>query len=162
MRRLTLIRHAKSSHQDPGLDDFDRPLNARGRRDAPEMGRRLAAANARPDLIVSSPAERAARTSEAIAEPLGYAASRIVFDRALYLASSGGMLEVTRALDDGSPHAALVGHNPGLTEFVNVLSDAAIENVPTSGIVRLELDVDHWREAGPGCAKLIDFDYPKR
>jgi len=162
MRRLTLIRHAKSSHRDPGVDDFDRPLNARGRRDAREMGRRLAAANVRPDLIVSSPAERAARTCEAIAEQLGYAASRIVFDRALYLASSGGMLEVTRALDEGSRHVTLVGHNPGLTEFVNVLADTAIENVPTAGIVRLELDVDDWREAGPACAELIDFDYPKR
>ena len=162
MKRLTLVRHAKSSHKDPGLGDFDRPLGARGRRDAPRMGKRMARADARPDLIVSSPAVRAARTAEAIAGPLGVPASRIVYERELYLADTAQMLEVVRALDDAASHVVLVGHNPGITDFANALAEADIENVPTCGVVRLELDVERWSEVAFGGAALGEFDYPKR
>ncbi len=161
MKLLTLIRHAKSSWRDPGLDDFDRPLNRRGERDAPVMGGRLAAVDPPPERFVSSPAARARRTAEVIAAAVDTDAAP-VFERALYLASPGRMLGVVQDLDDALDHVAVVAHNPGTTEFANALADVRIDNVPTCGIVRLELDVASWRDAAPGCARLLDFDYPKR
>jgi phosphohistidine phosphatase len=161
VKLLTLIRHAKSSWKHAGLDDFDRPLNRRGERDAPVMGRRLASVAPLPERVIASPAVRAARTAELIAEETGLL-DAIVFERALYLATPGRMLGVVQDLDDAFGHVALVSHNPGTTEFANDLADVRIDNVPTCGIVRLELEVDHWRDAAPGCARLLDFDYPKK
>jgi phosphohistidine phosphatase len=160
LKRLTLIRHAKSSWKDAEIGDFDRPLNARGERDAPHMGRRIAACAKPPQLLVSSPARRAARTAELIAARLG--GPRLEYERALYLATPEQMLDVIRGLDDSVRHAALVGHNPGTTELAEQLSGAEVGNVPTCGVVRLRLDIDAWSEAEPGCAEIEDFDYPKR
>jgi len=158
---LTVIRHAKSGSSGPGTDDFDRPLNRRGRRDAPEMGRRIAEWPDPPSLFVASPARRAAETAEAIAARLE-PAPEIAWDRALYLAAADTLLDTVFGLDPGHAHAALLGHNPGITDFVNRLANADIENVPTCGVVRLEFTIDDWRRAQPGRARLIDFDYPKR
>jgi len=162
LKRLSLIRHAKSSWKDAGIGDFDRPLNARGERDAPRMGRRIAASGERPELFVSSPAQRAARTAELIVRELGKRAPRLELERALYLASPEQMLELIRGLEAAVRHAALVGHNPGTTELVELLSGAEVGNVPTCGVVRLRLGIEAWSEAGPGCAEVEDFDYPKR
>jgi phosphohistidine phosphatase len=160
LRRLTLIRHAKSSWKDAEIGDFDRPLNARGERDAPRMGRRIADAAKPPELLVSSPARRAARTAELIAGQLDGA--RLELERALYLATPEQMLDVIRGLDAAVRHAALVGHNPGTTELVEQLSGAEVGNVPTCGVVRLRLGIDAWNEVEPGCGEIEDFDYPKR
>jgi len=160
-RLLTVIRHAKSGSKGTGMDDFDRPLSGRGRRDAPEMGRRLAGWPDPPSLLVASPARRAAETAETIAarlEPV----PEIAWEPALYLASTESLLDTVFGLDPIHTHAALVGHNPGMTDFVNWIADANIENVPTCGVVRLEFRIDDWRRAKPGRAHLIDFDYPKR
>ena len=162
LKRLTLIRHAKSSWKDAGIADFERPLNARGERDAPRMGHRIADSGKPPELLVASPARRAARTAELIAERLGARAPRIEYERALYLATPEQMLDVIRGLDAAVRHAALVGHNPGTTELVEQLSGAEVGNVPTCGVVRLRLGIDAWSEAEPGCGEIEDFDYPKR
>lgn len=158
---ITVIRHAKAGSHGPGTRDFDRRLSRRGRRDAPEMGRRLADLPDRPSLIVASPARRAAETAEAIAahlEPV----PEIAWDPALYLAAADTLLDAVQGLDPVHAHAALVAHNPGVTDFVNRVANADIENVPTCGVVRLEFAVDDWRRARPGRAGVIDFDYPKR
>jgi phosphohistidine phosphatase len=162
MKLVSLVRHAKSSWKDTQLSDFDRPLNKRGERDAPRMGRRFAAVEPAPDLILASPARRAASTAQVIAEAIGYAAERIRFDRTLYLATPAEMLGVIRGLDDDLVHIALVAHNPGLTDLCSVLSDASIQNVPTCGIVRVGLEIDSWSRVSHGCGTLLDFDYPKR
>jgi phosphohistidine phosphatase len=162
MKLISLIRHAKSSWKDSQLSDFDRPLNKRGQRDAPRMGRRLAAVEPLPDLILSSPAMRAARTAQVIAEAIGYASERIEFQRTLYLATPGVMLGVIQDLDDRLAHVALVAHNPGLTDLCDTLAHARINNVPTCGIVRIQLEIDSWRNASSGCGTLLEFDYPKR
>ena len=162
MKLLTLIRHAKSSWKNAGMDDFDRPLNDRGERDAPRMGKRLSRAAGAPDLILSSSAQRAARTARVIAEQLGSDPAEIVLDRALYLASPAQMLDTLRALAPDLEHAALVAHNPGVTDLINALAEVRIDNVPTCGIARLRLDIDRWNELEFGCAELQDFDYPKR
>jgi phosphohistidine phosphatase len=161
MKFLTLIRHAKSSWNDPGLADIDRPLNSRGRTDAPLAGRRLAGIDFAPDLVLSSPARRARRTAKAIIRelkqkpPLG-------IEPSLYMADPDEMLALIRNLGSSLTHVAIVGHNPGLTELANVLGSSAIDNVPTTGVVRFELDIDRWRDAGAATARLIDFDYPKK
>lgn len=162
MKLLTLIRHAKSSWKDASLADFDRPLNGRGRRDAPRMAKRLAAVAPAPQQLLSSPAVRAAATARAMAEALGQPEEWIRYSRSLYLASAGQLLAAVQEIDDGVDHAALVGHNPGLTELAELLTDAGIENVPTCGIARIELPVERWRDAEPGRGRLLDLDSPKR
>ena len=111
--------------------------------------------------MLASPAARAKRTAELIASAAGID-DVLAFDKALYLASPGQMLSLIQDQDDSLGHLALVGHNPGTTDLANMLGDAGIPNVPTCGIVRLELEVEHWRDAAPGRARLLDFDYPKK
>ena len=161
MKILTLIRHAKSSWNDPDLPDIERPLNARGRTDAPKMGRRLAATGFRPDLVLSSPAKRARRTAKAIVRELQDGVT-LSIEPALYLAEPDEMLALIRQLGASLSHVALVGHNPGLTDLARVLGASSIDNVPTGGVVRFELDVDDWRDVVPAKVRLIDFDYPKK
>ena len=162
MKLLTLIRHAKSSWKQAGIDDFDRPLNGRGERDAPRMGKRLADAGAVPDLIISSSARRALRTAQVIAEQLGIDPADVVLGSNLYLASPGQMLDTLRGLDPSLRHAALVAHNPGIGDLLNGLTGCRIDNVPTCGIARLRLDVERWSQTDLGVAELLEFDYPKR
>jgi phosphohistidine phosphatase len=161
LKILILVRHAKSSWKDASLADRDRPLNKRGKRDAPEMGRRLAARGAAPDLIVSSPAARALATARIIAEAVGYPVDAIREDERLYLASPTELLEAIRDLDDGYDRVFLFGHNPGLTELVNELSEPAVDNVPTCGLVELRLAAERWADVSPDTVRRVSFDTPK-
>jgi phosphohistidine phosphatase len=161
LKILILVRHAKSSWKDASLADRDRPLNKRGKRDAPEMGRRLAARGAEPDLIVSSPAARALATARIIAEAVGYPVDAIREDERLYLASPAELLEAIRDLDDGYDRVFLFGHNPGLTELVNELSEPAVDNVPTCGLVELRLAAERWADVSPDTVRRVSFDTPK-
>jgi len=162
MKTLTLIRHAKSSWKDSGLPDWDRPLNKRGKRDAPAMGKRLAERGDYADLLVSSPALRALATAEAIAQELEYLWTEIVADERLYGADVSEWLEVIHGLDDTLDRVMCVGHNPGLTDLVNCLSPYQIDNVPTCGVVDLTFDVERWALIGRTRATGVDFDYPKK
>lgn len=162
MKTLILIRHAKSSWKDASLADRDRPLNRRGERDAPEMGRRLAARGGPPDLMVSSPTVRALTTARVIAEAIGCPLGRIVEDENLYGADRSELLAAIRSLDDRFDRIFLFGHNPGLTDLVNALSEEPVDNVPTCGVVEFRLDSDRWADVGPDTVQRIDFDYPKR
>ena len=161
MKTLTLVRHAKSSWKDHSLTDRDRPLNKRGKRDAPEMGRRIAAAGIRPSLIVSSPAVRAWTTARIIAEEIGYPREFLQRDDALYLASLNGILDVIVAQDAGFNNLMLVGHNPGFTEFANYLVPGLTGNIPTAGVVSVDLDTDSWSFYDKPDAKLLLYDFPK-
>jgi len=161
MKNLTLVRHAKSSWNNPQLADFQRPLNKRGERDAPRMGSRLAARNMQPQIIVSSPAVRALTTAKVIASALGFQAAEIITDERIFHAYSDHLLEVIRGFDASLHHVMLVGHNPGLTDLVEQLSHAGISNIPTCGIVMLGFSVDHWRDVSDGAGEMLLFDYPK-
>jgi phosphohistidine phosphatase len=147
MKTLFLVRHAKSSWDDPALADKDRPLNDRGKRDAPKMGERLAKAGAKPDLILSSPAKRALTTAEIIARKLGYKRKNIVVDDRLYAVESEVLLEVIRRLDDGAECVMLFGHNPELTELAHRLS-SKISHMPTCAVAELTFDVKSWKRIG--------------
>jgi phosphohistidine phosphatase len=161
MKTLTLVRHAKSSWKDTSLADRDRPLNKRGKRDAPEMGRRITAAGIRPSLIISSPAVRAWTTAKVIADEIGYPREFLQRDRALYLASVNGILDVIVAQDVGFNHLMLVGHNPGFTDFANYLVPGLTNNIPTAGVVSVELDTDDWSLYDKPGVDLLLYDFPK-
>jgi phosphohistidine phosphatase len=162
MKILTLVRHAKSSWKDTSLADRDRPLNKRGKRDAPEMGRRIAEAGIRPSLIVSSPAVRAWTTAKIVADALGYPREFLQRDNNLYLATVNGILDVIVAQDNGFNSLMLVGHNPGFTDFANYLVPGLTNNLPTAGVVSVELDTDDWSLYDKPDVKLLVHDFPKK
>ncbi|MGD9971226.1 MAG: histidine phosphatase family protein [Sulfuricurvum sp.] len=161
MRHLYLIRHAKSDWSDPGLSDFDRPLNARGEKNAPFMGSVLHARAIRPDLILASPAVRAKSTAVSIAEAIGYPPEEIRYDESLYLADPLALETALRRIDDSVRSVFLVAHNPGLTEYVTYLSGYPIDNVPTCGIVEIALPA-RWSDLTQNSGNFVSFDYPKR
>lgn len=154
---LLLVRHAKSSWKDETLADIDRPLNKRGKRDAPSMGQRLVVRGIQPQVIVTSPAVRAHTTATVLAEQLQFTHTFIV-DSELYGASSDEILYIIKRLDAATTCAVFVGHNPGLTDLANVWADEEIDNVPTCGIVTVQLS--DWQQ--PEAGRLVDFDFPKR
>lgn len=155
------MRHAKSSWKDDALSDFERPLNKRGLRDAPSMGKRLRETGWRADLIITSPARRAAATARRIAEQLGYPVDDIDEHPALYLAEPATILEIAQGVDDAHACAMLFGHNPGMTQLANSLGDLRVDNMPTCSVAIFEFAVDRWSDIDYGDGKLLLFDFPK-
>lgn len=162
MKTLALIRHAKSSWDDPGQKDIDRPLNARGERNAPEMGQRLATRQQKPDLLLSSPARRARETARVLAGAIGYPVNALKIEHSLYLADTQRLMKLVRGLDKGLNEVWIVGHNPDLTDFANSLSDFHTDNMPTCAICRLAFDVPRWKDITQGSGELCEFDTPKK
>ena len=162
MKTLYLIRHAKSSWKFPELDDFDRPLNRRGKHDAPMMGQRLHQQRIVPDLMLSSPATRTKRTAKAIAEAVGYPTSAIQYNRLIYEASAEALTELLRNCEDAANTVALVAHNPGLTELSNHLTSHYIDNIVTTGIVAIQFSFDHWAKVDRRAGQVLWYNYPKR
>lgn len=160
MKTLLLLRHAKSSWGDADLADFDRPLNNRGRRDAPRMGQLLARHDLTPDLIVTSAARRAATTAELVALAAEYAGD-IQYTNELYLADPDTFLEVARETDDDVARLMLVGHNPGIEELVSALAGRD-EGMPTAALACFRLTIDHWRDlTDETTAELLHLWRPK-
>ena len=157
-KTLFIVRHAKSSWKDQSLSDIDRPLNQRGRRDAPEMGRRLQLRRVSVGVLISSPAVRAVRTAEAIAGKIRYPVRRIVTDDLLYGATEEDILDLVSSLEGTLNTAMLVSHNPVLTDLANCFSTDVIDNVPTCGI--LEIQAPAWSDFRRH-GQLVTFDYPK-
>ncbi len=156
------MRHAKSSWEPPELDDIERPLNPRGERSAPKMGRRLRREGRAPARIYASPARRSRETARAVAAALGLPAGDIEIESRLYPGDVAGLLGVIRSLPDDDARLMLVGHNPALTELVNALvADAEFDNVPTAGYAHIVFDCARWAEVAPGAGRLARFDYPK-
>lgn len=163
MKTLYLVRHAKSSWDNLTLADFDRPLNKRGEKDAPEMGKRLALRNITPQRMLSSPANRAYTTARKIAEALSIPEKNIKTDEALFHASAREILKVIGRQHDAIDSLMVFGHNPGFTDVANVLnSDHQIDNLPTCGIVAYQMNITSWSDVRQGVAELLFFDYPKK
>ncbi len=160
MKKLYLIRHAKSSWDNPGLIDFDRPLNKRGNRDAPFMGNVLSEKNIKPEIVYSSPAKRAWKTAKEICKKINFPVEDIVKKESIYEASSNELLQIIQPIDEKVKTVMLFGHNPGLTSLQNFLCDKEIENIPTCGIVSIDLDC-LWKEVSKNSGKLEFFEYPK-
>ena len=162
MKTLYIARHAKSSWDFPELTDIDRPLNGRGNKNAPEMGQRLFKRNIKPDLLLSSPANRAFTTAQKIAQEIGYPLEEISTSQEIYHVGSGELMDIVRGQNDSINSLMIFGHNPGFTWFANSLTGENIDNIPTCGIVAIEFDVDSWSNIEAGEGKLIFFDYPKK
>lgn len=163
MKNLILVRHAKSSWKDLSLDDFDRPLNKRGKRDAPFMGQKLKERQIMPDLIVSSPAKRAKKTVKTIAKAIGYPKKKIVFDRHIYHADASTLFTMTKTLDNQNSTVMCIGHNPGFNDFASMMLNInPPDNIPTLGIYSIRFKVDQWKKVQPGQGESLFFDYPKR
>ena len=157
-----LVRHAKSSWDDTSLADFDRPLNKRGLKNAPEMGKRLAKTKYTPELIVSSPALRAISTAKIIAEKIDYPEKRIKQEPAIYEASLNSLISLIASFDDEFTSIMMVGHNPGFTYLCNFLSDADIDNLPTCSMAHIQLDIGVWANVKKQSGVLAEYDYPKK
>ena len=161
MKTLFLLRHAKSSWDFPDLRDFERPLAARGDREAPLMGRRFLERESSVERIISSPAVRARATAKLMAEAIGFPADEIVSNPDLYFCGPSMYLKAASLVDDDFNSLMLVGHNPTITDFANEMTNADIANIPTCGLVELALPIDHWSEISPGNSTLVEFDFPK-
>lgn len=161
MKTLYLVRHAKSSWKDSSLDDIERPLNKRGKRDAPFMGELLKEKVVIPDVVISSPAKRASKTAQIITEQIGYSKKDIIYAEEIYEASSRELVDFIKKLDDKYNSVMIFGHNPGFTMLNNFLSKKYIDNIPTCGIVALEFN-NSWKEIEKNSAKMLFFDFPKR
>lgn len=159
MKTLLLVRHAKSSWGDPALDDHERPLNARGFRDAPEMGRRLRERGIAPGAIRSSTAVRARSTAALIAEQLALPPGVVLLDERLYGSSPDTIMEVVSELDTGVAVAMVVAHDPGLSELAFGLS-GTIEHMPTCAVAEFTFDVDHWTDVVGAVPATVRFDAP--
>ena len=162
MKTLYLIRHAKSSWDDSIQSDIERPLNERGFHDAPIMAKLLRNKNVIPDLIISSPANRAFTTAEIFSAQLDYTAAKIKSDARIYDATMRDLTEVVREIDDLNKTVLLFGHNPGLSNFANLLGDVFINGMPTCSVAGIELDINSWKDLERHCGKLILFEYPKK
>jgi len=160
MKTLFLVRHAKSSKNDPTLADRDRPLADRGRSDALKMGKRLAKRDVKPDLLVSSPALRALTTAELMADEIGYERKRIVLDDALYASSADGLLAVIRALDKKHDRVMLFGHNPEFTELAHRLSSDIVD-MPTCAVAEFRFDTKKWSDVGELEPAESTLDHPQ-
>ena len=162
MKTLFLVRHAKSSWDNAALPDNERPLNERGERDAPRMGKRLVSRGVKPDILISSPALRAHSTAVRIAAEIGYPKDDIQVNDKLYFNGANGMLDVIRSLIPRVGSAMLFGHNPNMTLLINDLANTTIGNVPTCGIAEIKFDIESWKEIETGLGAMQLFDYPKR
>lgn len=160
MKTLVLVRHAKSSWEHTDLPDRDRPLNDRGRRDAPRMGRRLAERGLVPDMILSSTALRARTTAQLMAEALGFDVERIVLDERLYAASADEVLRVIGEIDSEVGSAMVVGHNPETVSLAHRLS-SDIHEMPTCAAAEFTFEVDAWYEIEGAEPATVRVDTPR-
>lgn len=155
MRRLLLLRHAKSSWNDPNLADFDRPLNSRGLVAAPFIGELIVRQDLLPDEIVSSPAKRAMQTALLVKESAGLDAD-LRFDERIYEASPKSLLQIASELKDKAKCVMLVGHNPGMEGFIGFLT-GKVEPMPTAALAVIDLQIESWKKikGGSGSVKTV-------
>ena len=160
MKTLLLIRHAKSSWDAPGLSDADRPLNDRGKKDAPEMAKRLKKRGLSIDQFISSTAKRARKTAKYFAEEFDVKKENIKEVEDLYMANANGFVKTIEDTKNKHDVIALFSHNPGITEFANSLTTTRIDDMPTCSVFAVQSSVDDWKEFMNAEKKFLFFDYP--
>jgi phosphohistidine phosphatase len=159
MRTLFVLRHAKSSWDHPGLTDVERPLNERGRKDAPRMGRLMRERALRPDVILCSPAERT-RQTVALFAAAALLDAEPRFDERIYDASAARLIDVVSGVEREAEGVLLIGHNPGVEELIETLTGSR-ERMTTAALARVALDIDTWDDVSPGCGRLEWVVRPK-
>jgi phosphohistidine phosphatase len=160
LKTLLIIRHAKSDQRFLG-NDFERPLNERGKTDAPVMAKRLLDKNIIIDAFISSPAKRAKKTAEIFCGSYNKLTDEIIFVTPLYHAPSEVFYEVIQHIDDGISSAAIFSHNPGITDFANSLTNARLDNMPTCAVFAVQVPITKWADFTKAEKKFLFFDYPK-
>ena len=161
MKSVILIRHAKSSWDQIGLSDFDRPLNERGKEDAPKMAKRLVEKDVAIDAFISSPAKRAKKTASLFISEYEHAKSEIILVPELYHAGPEAFYTAIANAPADANSIALFSHNPGITEFVNQLTDVKIDDMPTCAIFAVKANIKKWSEFRDANKEFWFFDYPK-
>lgn len=162
MKQLLVIRHAKSSWDLTGLSDFERPLNERGKRDAPVMAQRLLDRNIQIDAFVASPAKRAKKTAELFCAVYKVQKEDIIFVSSLYHAPAEVFYDVIAKLDDAFNTVAIFSHNPGITNFADKLTDKVrIDDMPTCAVFAVSVNIDKWSGFKKAEKEFLFFDYPK-
>ena len=168
MKQLTLLRHAKSSWDDQRLEDFNRPLNARGWKAARRIGRELEERGLHFDIVLASPAARVRETIDGVQEKYDFGAP-IQFERRIYEASETSLLELVRSLPETAGSALIVGHNPGLERLIVELTHdegiglrhRVIGKFPTAGLAAIRLPAERWRNVEPESGTIVDLIFPK-
>lgn len=161
MKRIYIVRHAKSSWDDMRLADIDRPLNKRGKRDAPFMADKCQSKGYIPKKMISSKAMRASTTAKIFCKAMGFNSKILSYENSLYHAPEDTYLTVCFGLDDDVDSVMLFGHNPGITYLANSVSEEYIENVPTCGVLIIDAKIESWSDLDFSNCKLVDFLYPK-
>jgi phosphohistidine phosphatase len=161
MKTLILIRHAKSSWADSGMNDFDRPLNERGKKDAPEMAERLLKKDIQIDAFVTSTANRARKTCAAFMEVFHASIEQRILKEELYLAPPQRFIEVIEKLSDEIENTAIFAHNPGITEFANSLTNVKVDDMPTCAVFAMQVKTSKWSSFSKAEKTFLFFDYPK-
>ncbi|HSU28233.1 MAG TPA: histidine phosphatase family protein [Chitinophagaceae bacterium] len=161
MKQVLLVRHAKSSWDEPGVPDIDRPLNERGKRDAPVMAHRMLDKKIAIDAFVTSPARRAQKTAGIFAKTFKADKDKLIVKAELYGAGDAGFFDVIHHLDEKLDSVAIFSHNPGLTDFANTLTETRIDNIPTSGVFAVRSDCKKWEDFQGSKIEFLFFDYPK-
>ena len=161
MKKLYVIRHAKSSWADPTLSDFDRPLKKRGKNDAPLIGKILNEEEEKPDLILSSPAKRALSTAIKILKELNIEKEKIVVNEQLYCSDIYEIQQILTEIEKEIDVVYLIGHNPELLDFVYYLCDSELEKLSTCGVVKINLDIESWNKIKGNCGKIERYITPK-
>ncbi len=161
MLTIYIVRHAKSSWAELGVEDHDRKLNERGIGDLVRMGEEVKRRNWIPEIIYSSTAARAMATAQGIGENISISKSDIIFDSSLYLCTAKTIQDFLSGIDKDVTSVMLVGHNPGLTDFYNEYTDIKIDNVPTCAIGAFQSEENDWKSINQSEWKSIGFIYPK-
>jgi len=163
MKTLFLVRHAKSSWDNISLSDFDRPLNDRGKTDAPKMAKRLRERNIKVDACISSPAKRAKKTADYFIREFDIKDKDIILVSALYDAGISDFSETIKDINNEYKSVAVFSHNPGITAFANQLIDKAnLDNMPTCSIFAVSANVEKWKDFNKAKKEFLFFDYPKK
>jgi phosphohistidine phosphatase len=161
MKQLLLIRHAKSSWDQPSQKDFDRPLNDRGHKDAPEMAKRLLEKKIKIDAFLSSPAKRAITTCKYFVKAYDKKEKNIIEASKLYEPLIENFYKVIEEMDNDFETIAVFSHNPGITAFANELTIVHVDDMPTCGIFSIKVDIKKWKDFKEGEKQFWFFDYPK-
>lgn len=160
MKKLYIMRHAKSDWNDESLDDYDRPLNKRGEKDAPFMAKLLKQKDAKLDLIISSPAKRAIQTANILAKQLNYTKA-IQQNQYIYEAYVNTLQEIVSYIHDDHDIVALVGHNPGVSALAYMLSSSK-ESFATSAFIEITFEADSWMSVNKEHSKVLSYEFPKK
>lgn len=161
MKTLLLVRHAKSSRNDPKLSDFERTLTERGKSDAKMMAERIKEKSIKIKLFVSSPAKRAKKTAKIFMEEFDEKEKNLLLVPSLYEGSVQDFYDVVESLEEKENEVALFAHNPGITEFINSLECSPIYNMPTCAVFALKIKTEDWKNFRDAEKEFLFFDYPK-